>query len=60
MITLAILATCVAAIGAMILFFGAGFILIFGDLIVAVLFIMGVIKLIAFIRHKLKEGKEEE
>lgn len=59
MITLTILAACVAAIGLMILFFGAGFLIVFGDLIFAVLIIMGVIKLIGAIRRRIKEGKEE-
>lgn len=62
MITLTILAVAFAVIVAIVLTLGAGFIVIFGDVIVAVLFIMGIIKLIGWLKKNSKdkkEGKEE-
>lgn len=59
MITLTILAVAFAVVAAIILALGAGFIVVFGDVIVAVLFIMGVIKLIGWLKNRNKEGKEE-
>lgn len=57
MITLTILCGALLAIIAIVLTLGAGFFVIFGDIIVAVLVIMVLIKLIGAIRKKTK--KEE-
>lgn len=59
MITLTILATVFVVIVAIVLALGAGFIAIFGDLIIAALVIGGIIKLIGWMRHRDKEEKEE-
>lgn len=59
MITLTILATAFIIIVAIVLALGAGFIAIFGDLIIAVLVIGGIIKLIGWLKHRNKETKEE-
>ena len=59
MITLTILAVAFAVVAAIILALGAGFIVVFGDVIVAVLIIMGIIKLIGWLKHRNKEAKEE-
>lgn len=59
MITLTILATAFIVIVAIVLALGAGFIAIFGDLIIAVLVIGGIIKFIGWLKNRNKEGKEE-
>lgn len=59
MITLTILATAFIIIVAIVLALGAGFIAIFGDLIIAVLVIGGIIKLIGWLKNRNKEAKEE-
>lgn len=58
MITLTILATVFIVIVAIVLALGAGFIAIFGDLIIAVLVIGGIIKFIGWLKHSNK-AKEE-
>ena len=58
MITLTILAVAVAVIVAIILTLGAGFIVVFGDIIVAALFIMGIIKFIGWLKRNSKDNKE--
>lgn len=59
MITLTILAAAFVVVAAIILALGAGFIVVFGDVIVAVLIIMAIIKLIGWLKNRNKEGKEE-
>ena len=59
MITLTILGVAFAVVVAIVLALGAGFVVIFGDIIVAALFIMGIIKLVHWIRHRKDEKKEE-
>lgn len=59
MITLTILAAAFVVVAAIILALGAGFIVVFGDVIVAVLIIMAIIKLIGWLKHRNKEEKEE-
>lgn len=59
MITLTILAMAFIVIVAIVLALGAGFIAIFGDLIIAVLVIGGIIKLIGWLKNRNKEAKEE-
>lgn len=59
MITLTILATAFIVIVAIVLALGAGFIAIFGDLIIAVLVIGGIIKFIGWLKNRNKETKEE-
>lgn len=59
MITLTILATAFIVIVAIVLALGAGFIAIFGDLIIAALVIGGIIKLVAWLKNRNKEEKEE-
>lgn len=54
MITLTILATAFIIIVAIVLALGAGFIAIFGDLIIAVLVIGGIIKLIGWLKNRNK------
>lgn len=59
MITLTILATAFVVIVAIVLALGAGFIAIFGDLIIAALVIGAIIKFVHWLRHRNKEEKEE-
>jgi len=59
MITLTILAVAFAVVAAIILALGAGFIVVFGDVIVAVLFIMAIIKFVGWLKHRKDEKKEE-
>lgn len=59
MITLTILAAAFVVVAAIILALGAGFIVVFGDVIVAVLIIMAIIKFVGWLRNRSKEGKEE-
>lgn len=58
MITLTILAVTFAVIAAIVLALGAGFIVVFGDIIVAALVIGLIIKFVHWLRHR-KEKKEE-
>ena len=59
MITLTILAAAFVVVAAIILALGAGFIVVFGDVIVAVLIIMAIIKFVGWLKNRNKEGKEE-
>lgn len=59
MITLTILAAAFVVVAAIILALGAGFIVVFGDVIVAVLIIMAIIKFAAWLKNRNKEEKEE-
>ena len=58
MITLTILGVAFAVIVAIVLALGAGFIVIFGDIIVAALFIMGIIKFVHWLKHRKDEKKD--
>lgn len=60
MITLTILATAFIVIVAIVLALGAGFIAIFGDLIIAVLVIGGIIKFIGWLKRNSKDNKERK
>lgn len=57
MITLTIMATLFAIVGGIILALGAGFIVIFGDFLVAMAVIIGICRLIDWIKHR--KRKEE-
>ena len=59
MITLTILAVTFAVIVAIVLALGAGFIVVFGDVIIAALVIGLIIKFVHWLRHRNKEVKEE-
>ena len=59
MITLTILAAAFVVVAAIILALGAGFIVVFGDVIVAVLIIMAIIKFVGWLKNRKDEKKEE-
>lgn len=58
MITLTILAVAFVIVAAIVLALGAGFVVVFGDVIVAVLVIMAIFKFIGWLRNRNKEKEE--
>lgn len=58
MITLTILAVAFVIVAAIVLALGAGFVVVFGDVIVAVLVIMAIFKFIGWLKNRNKEKEE--